>query len=367
MKYEKIEKRAVGFAAILICIFFGFAVLYFFFKYGFSILLPFIISWGVALTIVPIALKLVGGNEKRGKAVSVILLLILLFLVVLFLALAFDRLIYEIHRLMERLTEDSENISELIGSALDFVESITESLPFLDRLVGGEELTGLRERIDSLVGDILSGFVTHLSTKIPIWLGRLIAAFPSFILFVIVTLISSFYFCVDLRGIHSSIKNILPSGASDKLAALRSRVTGTAIKYLRAYVILLFMTFGELLVGFSILKVDYALLLAALISVIDFLPVFGVGSVLIPWSVVLLFSGNYYLGVGLLIVYACVTVVRQVAEPKIVGGSLGIHPLLTLVSMYAGFKLFGFFGMILGPAVALAVKSIFFEKEKKTA
>lgn len=367
LKYESFEKRSVGLASILICIFFGFAVLYFFLKYGFGILLPFIISWGVALTIVPVALKLTGGNEKRSKIVSVILLFILLFLVVMLFAVAFDRLIYEVHRLMDRLSEDSENISELVGKALDFVESITDSLPFLDRLVGGEELTGLRERIDSLVGDVISGFVTHLSTKIPLWLGKLIAAFPSFILFVIVTLISSFYFCLDLGGVHRGIKSVLPLWASKKLASLRRRATGTAVKYLRAYVLLLFMTFVELLVGFSILKVDYAFLLAALIAVIDFLPIFGVGSVLVPWAIVLLLSGNYYLGVGLLIVYGCTAVVRQVAEPKIVGGSLGIHPLLTLVSMYAGFKLFGFFGMILGPAAALAVKSIFFAPKNETS
>ena len=369
LKYEIFERRAIGVAAILICIFFGFATVYFFFKYGFEILLPFLIAWGVALTIAPLAKKLVGKKEKWSRVVSVILLFLLLSFVVLLLSLAFDRLVFEAHRLMERLEEEYESISSLISRALDFFESITDNIPIIDRLTSNENLTGVRDRIDSIVGDLLSSFVTRLSNKIPVWLGNLIGAFPSFLLFIIVTLISSFYFCLDLGTLHAGFKSLLPEGLSKKLTYVKERMTGTALKYLRAYVLLLLLTFGELFVGFSILGFDYALLLAAVIAGIDILPVFGVGSVVIPWAVVLLISGDYRTGIGLLIIYACVTVVRQIAEPKIVGGSLGLHPLLTLFSMYAGFKLFGIFGMILGPAVALAIKSIFFssEKIKKTA
>ena len=359
LKYETFEKRALGIAAILICIFFGLAAIYFFFKYGFAIFLPFLIGWSVSLVIVPLAKRLSGKNEGRGKAVSVILFLILISLVVVLLALAFDRLIFEVQRLMERFADDSAKASDIIDKALDFAASITEHIPFLDRLAGGED-SGIRQRIDGFVSDVISDFVTGLTTKIPVWFGAVIGAFPSIILFIIVTLISGFYFCIDLGNVHAGIKSVLPRGVAEKLTPLKRRITGTAMKYLRAYVLLLLLTFGELFIGFSILGIDYALLLAALIAIIDILPVLGVGSVLIPWAVILLISGNYYHGIGLLIIYACVTIIRQISEPKIVGGSLGIHPLLTLISMYAGFKLFGIFGMILGPAAALAVKSVFF-------
>jgi sporulation integral membrane protein YtvI len=259
---------------------------------------------------------------------------------------------------MERISDDSEHVYDLIGDTLDFAQSVTEHIPFLSELTMGDDILGLRQRIDTLVGEVISNFVSGVSKKLPVWLGAMASAIPSFILFVIVTLISGFYFCVDLGGIHSGIKSLLPTGASEKLAHIKRRVLGTALRYLRAYILLLLMTFGELFIGFSILKIDYALLLAAVIALIDILPVLGVGSVLIPWAAVVLISGNYYLGVGLFILYGCVALVRQISEPKIVGGSLGIHPLLTLISMYAGFKLFGLFGMIIGPAVALVVKSI---------
>ncbi len=363
MKYESIEKRATGLAAILICISFGVLALYLFFKYGFSILLPFFIGWAVAMAILPLAGKLSGKDEKRQRIISVMLFIFLILAAILLIILIFNRLMSEAQRLLERLSKDSEELYSLIGNALDFAQSITEHLPFFDGLGFGEDAYFLREKIDSFVGGIIGDVAENLGSKLPVWLGAFAGAVPSFILFVIVTLISGFYFSIDLGKIHSSIKKILPSSVSGKIASLRRGITGTALKYLRAYFLLLLMTFGELFIGFSILGIDYALLLAALIALIDILPVFGVGGIVVPWAAVVLISGNYSLGIGLLILYACVTVIRQLAEPKIVGGSLGIHPLLTLFSIYAGFKLFGFFGMVIGPIFAVIIKGVFADKK----
>ncbi len=359
MKYERLEKRATGFAAILICISFGVLAIYLFLKYGFSILLPFFIGWSVAMVISPLAKKLSGEDEKRQKIISVMLFISLVLVAVLLIILIFDRLMSEAQRLLERLSKDSEELYSLIGNALDFAQSITEHIPFFDSLGFGEDAYTIRGKIDAFVGKMIGDIAQDLGARLPLWLGAIAGAIPSFMLFIIVTLISGFYFSVDLGVIHSSLKKILPSPVSTRLASFRRGITGTALRYLRAYFLLLLMTFGELFIGFSILGIDYALLLAAIIALIDILPVFGVGGIVIPWAVVVLISGNYYLGIGLLIIYACVTVIRQLAEPKIVGGSLGIHPLLTLFSIYAGYKLIGFFGMIIGPIIAMIVKSAF--------
>ena len=133
---------------------------------------------------------------------------------------------------------------------------------------------------------------------------------------------------------------------------------------------MLALTFGELLIGFLILGVDYAFLLALIIAVLDMLPVLGVGTVLIPWALVALLQKNFYLGFGLVILYLVMLVLRQIAEPKLLGKSLGLHPLLTLFASYAGFRLFGFLGMLAGPVVATLIKNAlpavhFSEKGKK--
>ena len=120
----------------------------------------------------------------------------------------------------------------------------------------------------------------------------------------------------------------------------------------------MFLTFCELFVGFSVLSVEYSFLLALVISTVDILPALGVGTVLIPWSVIELLTRDFKTGFGLLILWAVITVVRQIIEPKIVGGSLGLHPLVTLIGMYVGFRLFGIIGLLASPALAVAAKVI---------
>ena len=129
-------------------------------------------------------------------------------------------------------------------------------------------------------------------------------------------------------------------------------------KYIKAYGILLALTFALLLIGFWILRIQYAFLLAFLIALADFLPVIGVGTILIPWGIVMLLQKNFYIGFGLLIVYLVISLVRQVAEPKVLGKSLGLHPLLTLFATYVGFSLFGIVGMIIAPVVVLLCKQL---------
>ena len=130
------------------------------------------------------------------------------------------------------------------------------------------------------------------------------------------------------------------------------------IQYVKAYLMILFITFLQLLVGFLCLKIPYALTLAAIIDMIDILPVFGVGTVLVPWAALLLIQGEVYTGIGLLIVFAVIWVVRQVIEPKIVGHSIGLPPLVTLMGMYIGYKFMGFAGLFVFPLVLILFKNL---------
>ena len=132
---------------------------------------------------------------------------------------------------------------------------------------------------------------------------------------------------------------------------------GSVFKLIKGYGILMLMTFLELLAGFLILRVKYALLLSLLIAVIDILPVLGTGTVLIPWGIAGLILKNTALGIGILVLYAVITVIRNFAEPKIIGKQIGINPLFTLLSMFIGIKLLGFAGVIIFPtALIVTVK-----------
>ena len=132
---------------------------------------------------------------------------------------------------------------------------------------------------------------------------------------------------------------------------------GSVFKLIKGYAILMLMTFLELLAGFLILRVKYALLLSLLIAVVDILPVLGTGTVLIPWGIAGLILKNTALGIGILVLYAVITVIRNFAEPKIIGKQIGINPLFTLLSMFIGIKLLGFAGVIIFPtALIVTVK-----------
>ena len=344
-------------AALLFCIAFAAVAIYLIFKYVFFIFLPFIIAWGLSLIINPISTRLSKKFGIKKRPLSAILMSLLLTFVFLMLGWGISRLIIEAERLLEWIAADNGSLGDGIASLFDDMSS--KNIPLIDNLMELEQFREFWENIDVIISGAISEAISSLTKSIPVTVINILRQLPAFLLFVIVTIISCFYFSLDLDKIHSALTSLLPISFQEKLPTIKKRVFGTAAKYLRAYLLLLFLTFGELLVGFSILGVSYPLLIAFLIAIVDILPILGVGTVLIPWAIIeLMFTKDLFTGIGLIIIYIVVTVVRQITEPKVVAGSLGLHPLVTIISMYAGFKLIGIFGMILGPMTALAIKSL---------
>ena len=354
-----------GTAAFLFCLLVAAAAIYFALRYALAIFLPFVIAWGLALVIDPISSRLSARLHLKKKPLSAFLTAILIALVFLILTWTVSRLISEAERLLEWLAADSGRLGESIADLFNRITSIGDKqIPLIENLMKIEQFREVWENIDKIAAEAISSTVSSLTRGIPAAVINIIASLPSIAVFLIVTVISCFYFALDLSSIHSAILSILPKKIGEALPDMKKRVWGTAARYLRAYILLLFLTFCQLFVGFSIIGVPYPLLIALLVALVDILPVLGVGSVLIPWGIIeIAIVKDVYTGIGLLILYAIVTVIRQVTEPRVVAGSLGLHPLLTIVSMYAGFKVFGLFGMILGPMAALAARAYF----KRTA
>ena len=166
-------------------------------------------------------------------------------------------------------------------------------------------------------------------------------------------MISCFYFSVEYDVVCGALMRLVPARYAPRLPQWKKRAVGAFKRYLRAYFLLLLLTFFELLVGLAILGSDYVFLLAFLTALLDILPVLGVGTVLLPYALFSFVMGNRFLGLGLLILYGVITLVRQIVEPHLVGKSLGLHPILMLMSFYVGLRLFGVGGILIGPAVAL--------------
>ena len=351
---EKWRTRAAKLFVLLVAI----GGVWVFFRYALGILLPFLIAWGLGMLVYPAAIALHRRTRLPRGLCAAVLLLLLLVLIALLLGAVVNTLLREVRLLLTELEEDDETFGGRLTAWLARLRRWGERIPLLGRLRRVEELAPLLEGVNASVNGMVRETLSSLSRKIPEWLGKTVRAVPSAVIFTVVMLIAGFYFSSDPERIESTVRDLLPTGVSDRLSRLRGHLRRILRQYARAYLLLLIVTFLELYIAFSILGIDYAFLIAATVALIDILPVVGVGIVLLPWAGVLLIGGRLYLGLGLLITYAVVTVVRQILEPRVVSGALGLHPLLTLFCMYGGYRLFGILGMMLAPAAVICLSGI---------
>ena len=328
-----------------------------------SLIAPFLLAWLLSLCVTPIAERLSRRLPLSKRLTAAVLFALLLTLLCLLVGFSANRLLRELRELAERLLARQAWEELLYAEPFDYFARVTSSMGLLSP-DSAERYAFLRDRFNDTVSGFLEQLLSRISSSLPSLAAKWIAALPSAMLFVAVTVIAGFTLCMDQARVENALLSLLPASLSARVESWKTASRPVLRRYLRAYLILLLLTFGELFVGFCILRVDYAFLLAFVIAAVDVLPLLGVGTILLPWAAIALLQKNFFLGFGLVILYFVVAVCRQVAEPRLVGKSLGLHPLLTLFAGYAGWKCFGVLGMALGPLVALLVKSFLGETGK---
>ncbi|QMV43707.1 sporulation integral membrane protein YtvI [Cohnella cholangitidis] len=198
-----------------------------------------------------------------------------------------------------------------------------------------------------------TGALTQLSTKISGVLFGFASGIPDFFIFFIVFLVAVYLFTLSLPVMKSSFLSLFEDKSKlqveEVLVSLRKSVFG----FLRAQLLLSIITYVLSFIGLLIIGTGYPLAIALLIVVVDILPVLGVGSALVPWALYQLVTGNVYTGVGLILLFLVITVVRRIVEPKILGDAVGIGALSALISLYVGYELVGVIGVFLGPIVVI--------------
>ncbi len=217
----------------------------------------------------------------------------------------------------------------------------------------------------STVNALINQFFDWLETVIPQFLtaavdvGTDIAkALPSFAVALVVFIMASYFLTADYPRIRASLADRLPEGPRFFLSLVKRAVSVGFGGYVKAELILSIGVFFILLIGFLLIGQPYALLLALGLAVLDFIPIFGSGTVMVPWAVIDLFTGQFRHAVSLMIVWGLVALFRQVAEPKVLGNQTGLSPILSLVSVYVGMRLAGVLGMVFGPVLCLVVLNI---------
>ncbi len=243
----------------------------------------------------------------------------------------------------------------------------TQVRPFLDQLFNEiqqmlhnfdpEMAIDFDDTANSLIasiGSTILDFSGTLATK----LTGFAVSVPTFLLNIVIMVIATIFLLVDFETIRVFLRRQLPEKTSDLIHNIFTHLGKVIKKYLISYSLIMFITFCEIWAGLSIIGVKYSALIAALIAMMDILPVVGSGLALAPWAIVCVFLGDYGTAIGLIILWAVLSIVRQIIEPKIVGSSVGMHPFLTLFAMLAGNFIYGGIGILLVPVTLALCQSL---------
>lgn len=322
-------------------------------RYGVQMLLPFILAWLLSLLLRPASAAISRRLHLPRRIVSVLLLLVTLGLSVFLLRLAVGRLLHEVKGLVTLFGEDGERLSAVTARIGEILATVRERLPLLLGGIGESLPDGvIEDALSSLLGTVVAAIGGRLSALVT----AIVEETPAVLLFLVTFLVAAFYFCLDGEEIPRRIAAALPGRIARSISGLDRRVSALLFRYLRIYACMFLLTFSELYLGFLLLRLRYAFLLALLVSAVDVLPVLGVGSVLLPWAGVLVLIGNPKSALQLLILWGVITLVRQIIEPRLIGDSLGLHPLLSLAVLYAGVKLLGVIGVFVAPAATVLIR-----------
>ncbi|MFC4767755.1 sporulation integral membrane protein YtvI [Effusibacillus consociatus] len=185
-----------------------------------------------------------------------------------------------------------------------------------------------------------------------------ISSVPNLVVILILSLFISYFVSKDFLVFKRKIGTWMPVDIREKGQVVYADVTAAIGGYIRGQAILITITAVQVLAGLLILHVPYAFSLALLAAFLDILPLLGTGTLFVPWALYSLFTGDTRLGVGLLIVYGLIVIVRQVMEPRILANTIGLDPLATIVVMYAGYTAAGFIGLLLAPFILIAFQSL---------
>ena len=328
------------------------AVAYFALPKIIVLILPFVLAYLIAKIIEPVVTLLNVRCKIPKKIASAVVVIITVALLIWFVSLLVVGIVNEISSLVAQKDMIAQKLLSVYYQAQDFV----------GRFLGSDAAKFITDNIN--VKEIVSEITGYLAGYIMPTIENtfnLAKQLPNILLFVVVLVMSTYFMSSDSETISAALGKLVPKKLKLVMSELKKDMSLALLGYIRAQLILMTVTFFEITVGFTIIGgsiANYALLLAIAIAIVDALPVLGAGLFLIPWGLYSFVTGNIRVGVSLLILYLICLLVRQILEPRVVGKQIGIHPLLTLMAIYCGFRLFGVVGMILGPVMVLIIKSM---------
>lgn len=375
---DKTQKR---WSFIVNVLYFGIfiAAFFLFMKYAFGTVLPFIVAFIIAALLQRPIRFITSKSKKIPKGVTGVVLSVLVFAVILGLfSLVGVRIVLAVKDLILYFTDRCSNLGEFF----DFLKTSYLNLE-ISRMLPSEANNAVTSGIDSISEYIVSGdifsTVSENITKFISPIGSAISKVPSLLIGFLVSVIATCFMTSSYDDIKAFIVRQFSDENQSKLRRAKHIVLSSVGKMIKAYAAIIGITTCEIFIGLSIMKLikiydgTHILLLSFIIACIDIIPVLGTGTVVIPWSVYSFLTGNIGMGIGLLVLYAVITVIRQVIEPKLVAGQVGISPVVTIMAMFIGVKIFGAMGIFIFPFIVIIINLLneegiihLFKSKKKT-
>jgi len=307
---------------------------------------PILLALVTAIVLEPLVRSLQKGLRIRRVYAVTLTFSCFLLLVGWLLYFLTTRIVIEVVELAQWLPSYLQDIAESAQGRIADLKSYYQQLP-----------ATYEQSIQSAIGgtvDSLEGMATALVAT----LIDLIKSLPNLLVTAAVYVVALFLFSLDLPALVRKFLRLFDESTQAKVRIVLANLNRAIIGFLQAQVLISFLTYDVVLIGLWILDVQYALAVALIIIIVDILPVLGTGAVILPWCLHAFLTGNRSLGIGLIVLYVVIMVFRRIIEPKILGESLGISALATLLSMYLGFMVLGVMGLIVGPALIILFQAM---------
>ena len=334
---EKKKKFIVDVTYLALVLALGYLAL----KYALPLLMPFVLAFVIAY-VLRRPIRFLSRVLHVPKGLVAVLLVVLTYGVIgLLLALAGIRITATITSLVQQIP--SFYYSHILPALTELFTWLEELLAKLDPSLMSA-LQELQTQLIDMLWQLVSSFSGLLLGGVSL-ATSLATSLPGFLIRMLLMVISTFFITIDYEKIVRFCLGCLRGNTRRVVLQIKAYVVGTLFVCIRSYALIMCITFVELSIGLSIIGIERAMLVALLIAIFDILPVLGTGGIMIPWAILTVLGGDVPRGLALLVVYVIITIIRNIIEPRIVGKQIGLHPVLTLMSMFVGTHLFGVVGL----------------------
>ncbi|MFD3155364.1 sporulation integral membrane protein YtvI [Haloimpatiens sp. FM7330] len=303
-----------------------------------SYTLPFVLALLFAI-ILQKPTKLLISKFKLKDWVASLIVTIIFFTIIISL------LLLGITSLSSEIIDLGKNIQSYITNNLENIKNLFDKLQNNYNHLDSSLVNAIETNFSSYASKTLNTTVAITSKVISTFIA-FISRIPYIIMVILFTLLSTYFFTKDLSNTKNKVLNLVSKNHSDRFFNIITESKKMLSNYLLSYLVIIFITFIETLIGFLIFKIKYAVILSVLCGIFDLLPILGIGTIYIPVAIICFISKNYVAAIGITILYAIVSIIRQIIEPKIVSSSLGLHPVAVLAAIFIGLKANGLFGML---------------------